>query len=189
VRIRKIASVFALLAATAGDGMAQGAVRVFPGTRVRVSLRATTTHLTRDRIIGSLVSVQSDTLVVSEHAGRADLVLPTEAIASLEVSRGRKSAAGKGAVIGLVSGAAGGVATGLIACGGGNCAESGLGDVTALLSAALGLGGGLTGAGIGALVGGRIHSDRWEKVPVRDLRVGLGPSGSGASLRVSLAFH
>ncbi len=178
-----------LLAATAGDGLAQETGAVSPGARVRVSLRATTTYLTRDRIVGSLVSLRRDTVVVSEHAGRADLALPIESIRLFEVSRGRTSGAKKGALIGLVSGAAGGIAAGLIVCAGGNCNNSGTGDLTRLVSTVLGVGGGLAGAGIGSLVGGRIHSDRWERVPIKDLRVGVAPSGLGVRLCVSMAFR
>lgn len=186
--IAKIVLVSALLMATAGNGLAQEASTVAPGARVRVSLRRDTqTYLTRERIIGSLVSVQRDTIVVSERAGRPDLALPIEWARSLEVSRGRKSSAGKGALIGLLSGAAAGVTTALVVCADGEC-ESGGVHLKGFVSTVFGLGGGLFGAGVGALVGGRFHGDRWEKVSIKDLRVGMNPSG-GAGLRVSIAFR
>ena len=46
------------------------------------------------------------------------------------------------------------------------------------------------GAGIGAIIGGVIHTERWEKVSVHDLRVGIGPVGREClGLRVAIAFH
>ena len=181
--------VCALLLMTTGEGMAA----VPLGARVRVSLRPAqpgeATYFLRQRIIGSLVNLERDKVIISEKQGSPGLSIPIESVMSFEVSRGRKSGAGKGAVIGLLSGAAGGVGAALVVCGGGDCVESST-DYTVFVAGVLGLGGALFGTGVGALVGGRIHSDRWEGVPLEDLRVGLGSSGGRVTcIRLSAAFR
>jgi hypothetical protein len=43
---------------------------------------------------------------------------------------------------------------------------------------------------MGAIIGGAIRTERWERVSIRDLRVGIGPTGGkGIGLRVALALH
>jgi hypothetical protein len=165
------------------------AMKVPPGPRVRVSLLSGPEHLTRERIIGTFVRVHDDTLVVSERRGRPERSILISSIQSFEASRGRKSSAGKGARIGLLSGAAAGVATSLIICSDGEC-DGGEGpDLTAAVAIVLGLGGGLFGTGMGALIGGRFHHDLWEKVPVRGLRMGLDPTGGpDRRFRLSMTF-
>ncbi len=184
--------VYALLLMITGEALAQGETTPVPiGARVRVSLRtplAPQSHLLRERIIGSLMNLEGDRVIVSEKGGPG-LSIPIESVRAFEVSRGRKSGAGRGAVIGLLSGAAGGIGAGLIVCGNGEC-EYSSSDYTPLVAGVLGIGGALFGAGVGALVGGRIHSDRWESIPLEDLRVGLGTSGGRVTcVRLSAAFR
>jgi len=78
-------------------------------------------------------------------------------------SRGRRSYAGRGALIGLAAGAAAGIASGSIVCATDNCSSSG-GDWKGLVVGVLGIGGGLVGAGVGALVGAGLSGERWEAV-------------------------
>jgi hypothetical protein len=178
-----------LVAITASSGYARDVGEALhAGARVRLSLKPTPDHLTRERIMGLLMSVDEDSVVVNVGPGQPSRGVAIDALQSFEVGRGRKSSAGKGAGIGLLSGAAGGVAAGLIVCGGGNCNDSGLGDATGLVAGVLGVGGGLFGLGMGALIGGRFHTDRWERVSIGDLRMGMEPSGDGVSLRLSLAL-
>jgi hypothetical protein len=165
------------------------AMKVSPGPRVRVSLLSGPEHLTRERIIGTFVRVNDDTLVVRERRGRPERSILIASIQSFEASRGRKSRAGKGALIGLVSGAAAGVATSLIVCSDGECDPGEGPELKGVVSVVMGLAGGLFGTGMGALIGGRFHHDLWEKVPVHDIRMGLDPLGeTGPQFRLSMNF-
>ena len=48
---------------------------------------------------------------------------------------------------------------------------------------------GIVGAGVGAIIGGIIRTDRWEKVPVDRIRLGFAPQrDGGAVISASLAF-
>jgi hypothetical protein len=145
--------------------------------------------LLRERIIGTLESATDNKLIVREGKEGPRREVPLASLNLLEVSRGRHSSSGKGALIGMFAGAAGGVAAGYVVCNHGNC-DSSTGDLTGIWASALGLGGGLFGAGIGAIIGGVIHTERWEKVSIHDLRVGIGPVGRQClGLRVALALH
>ena len=147
-------------------------------------------HMLRERIIGTLVNIQDGTLIVGEGKDGPRREVPLASVNRLEVSRGRHSSSGKGALVGMFAGAAGGVAAGLVVCNHGNCVNSGTGDLTGVWATALGLGGGLAGAGIGAIIGGAIRTEQWERVSIRDLRVGIGPvGGQGFGLRVALPLH
>ena len=170
------------------------------GIRVRMSVSspapdsvghgsAAGSTLLRERIIGTLESATNNKLIVREGKDGPRREVPLASLNLLEVSRGRHSSSGKGALIGMFAGASGGVAAGFVVCNHGNC-DSSMGDLTGIFAGALGLGGGLFGAGIGAIIGGAISTERWERVSVRDLRVGIGPVGGHVlGLRVGLALH
>jgi hypothetical protein len=155
------------------------------GSRVRVSVLrdsiATTPERAEPRFVGKLARVDGDTLVVHPDGITAPLTISIDRVRLLEVSRGRRSRAGNGAAIGFGVGVAAGVATALIVCAGGNCAVDG-GDITGIVAAAFGLGGGVAGLGIGALAGGQTHTEIWERVPLRETGMERGPSGGGAPL-------
>jgi hypothetical protein len=202
-RLRRAVAVGALLlVAVAPLASAGDAPRFVPyGTKVRVTLcspapipvsrgaAAPRTRLVRERIVGTLVRVERETLVVNDRKERLDFAIPIASVGTLDVSHGRRTRAGKGALIGLGTGAAAGVATALIVCADGECSGSGIGDVTGWVAGAFGIGGALAGLGVGALVGGRIHPERWERVPLGDLRLGLAPTrGRGACLSLSFAL-
>jgi len=178
-----------LVAITASSGYARDVGEALhAGARVRLFLKPTPEHMTRERIMGLLMRVDEDSVVVNVGPGLPGRTVAIDALQSFAVAHGRKSSAGKGALIGLASGVAGGVVAGKIVCSGGDCENSGLGDTTPIVASVLGVGGGLFGLGMGALIGGRFHTDRWERVSIRDLRMGMEPNGNGLRLRFSLAL-
>ncbi|MFW6083680.1 MAG: hypothetical protein ACODAA_00515 [Gemmatimonadota bacterium] len=93
---------------------------------------------------GILRSLDSDTLAL-EMKGEPLPPIPLSPTARLEIQRGTKSNAGKGAGIGALVGGAG-----LAVAGGASCDGSGWFDPG---PGACALAGGLTGAGTGALIG------------------------------------
>jgi hypothetical protein len=144
----------ALLASPSADLLAQAAPPPI-GARVRV----TAPPLSRDPIVGRLVRVEHDTLWIDTGSGRPVTAIPGAASLRLEQSRGRRSYALVGGLIGA------GVGAGLTLlfldgfCGGDNLCD-GDEEVRAALVF------GVPAAAAGTLVGALIHRERWEVVPV-----------------------
>ncbi len=139
-----------------------------PGARVRLMPRPTAGHFEHGYIRGLLVGVDNDTVTVSDRAGKPRPIA-LNSLLSFEVANGRKSAAGKGVWIGI------------------DC--SGETDYSGFVTALFGVGGGLFGAGAGALIGGRFHTERWDSVPLDDLGLNLEPNGDGMRARLSCTFR
>jgi len=108
------------------------------------------------------------------------------ALRRLEVSRGRRSHSLAGAGVGFLVGV--GAAFAVLYSGGSTslCNQSANQDAMSS-GECIGLTalGGLAGAGLGAVIGSRLRSERWQDVPIERLRLGLGPQVSG---RFGLAF-
>jgi hypothetical protein len=121
-----------------------------PGNRVRV-------HLSQPRrtVIGTVARVSQDTLVILPQDARTELVLPAANVRKLELSLGRRSHTGKGALLGFIAGGVG-VSIALAALCAGEC----IGGGVIIVPAGGAVGGAILGAGIGAL----IRSDRWREV-------------------------
>jgi len=133
-----------------------------PGARVRV----TAPNAGIKGYIGTLLALPTDTLVVDS------LRLAVAGITRLDFSRGSRSKAGRGALIGggvgIVTGAiAGFLSRGLCYGAQGGCPAA----TTAVGAGSLGL----VGAGIGTLIGGSSESERWEEVPLAQLPVSIVP--------------
>ena len=89
---------------------AQGSVKIvddtdwavaLPGERVRIKAPSVSKH----RLIGTAVTVDADTLMLrSDKPAATPLAISLASVTKLEVSQGRKSNTGKGAVIGLLVG-------------------------------------------------------------------------------------
>ncbi|MDH3497541.1 MAG: hypothetical protein OER21_12335 [Gemmatimonadota bacterium] len=150
------------------------------GVRIRVTTATPDTTArargpTRTRFVGTLADLRADAVVldVDPHDRR---VVPFGTLRELEVSRGRQSRTGRGALIGLAAGAAAGVTTVLALCAGGECESSG-GNFTGFGALVVGAAGALAGTGIGALVGALIRTERWEGVSLDGVRLYGGPAG------------
>jgi hypothetical protein len=148
------------------------------GSRIRISLRPPAS----DRLVGTLLESPADSLRVETTSGNV-LSLSRTAISRLEVSRGRHSQAGLGALIGLAPGLAGGLVAGTIAHRETqfiNITTGGVVLITAM--------GGAVGAGLGALIGAAFTGDRWEVLPLASSK----PAGHVRSrhdpLTISLAI-
>jgi len=132
-------------------------------------------------IVGRLRRADQSALAVTRDDGSV-VDVPRSAIQELEVARGRRSHAKKGAVIGAAAGV--GFVLAVYA------AESGCGSdprcdiYPAVLGAVLAATGALVGAGIGAMV----RTDKWVKVDPGRVRVGVAPTGRGVVFRVSVVF-
>jgi hypothetical protein len=126
-----------------------------PGHRVRVHL-----FQPRNKVVGYVVRLTADTLVInSGENARHETSLSTANIRRLELSRGLRSRKGRGALVGLLLGAAAGSA--VLAY---FCSDSCIGAWPLL---GLIPGGVLVGAGIGAGVGSLTRTERWQAVSWR----------------------
>jgi hypothetical protein len=174
----------AVLAAAAVAG-ANAAPSGWPmtGEKVRVTTRAG-----RSPEKGVVVQTDAESLTVSLGSGRSPVQIPIASIERLEVARGRRTTARDGALVGGFAGAVlGGLAVGglmhALCENGSDC--SGETAQGALVGAGLF---GTAGAGAGALIGLAIKTDRWERLPVNRVRVGILPAPAGASAQISLAW-
>ncbi len=143
---------------------------VEPGQRLRVTARDSIGQPS-GRLVGTLVTVTAEHIVVERRGDQ--LTMPRELVTRLEVSRGQRSKRGTGAVIGFLLGAGVGAVVGVASCqadGQGDCRR----DAALIGVAAVGA----LGAGIGAIVGAG-KTDRWEEVPLDQLRVSFAPQRDG----------
>jgi hypothetical protein len=109
------------------------------------------------------------------------VAVPFADLTELEVRRGKKSRLGTGALIGGGVGAALGIAL-AASCSGHEVLCEGGTEYAIYVPAAAAL-----GAGLGALVGSLIKVDRWEAVPVEELRIGPSSADShGMEVLVAL---
>lgn len=150
---------------------AQDSIVVRPGDRVRLSTDA-------GRFVGRLGNRANDSVTIVDAHRNTVVVVAVGTVRTLELSRGERRRTGRGAWIGLLSGTAAGVLTGLVVCGINDCSSSGA-EVDAILAVALGAAGAVAGTGVGALVGSQIRSERWEEAPIAGLRIGLMRQRSG----------
>ncbi len=136
-------------------GAQPACAQVATGARIRV----TTTRHSR---VGTLVSIDGDSLRYTTSRTTEVTALPLASVVRLERSFGKRSAAGRGAMIGGLAGAGFGLFLGIAAStdnsGWWEVGPEEIGAVTAIVGAA--------GAGIGALIGAASKRDRWEQVPL-----------------------
>ena len=174
----KLSVIAVLLGFALPNGItAQERSPVVEGARVRVSA----TEFGGKWCTGTLVEWSTDTLTVNcwrtVERSWEEAQFPLSSISSLEVSRGRKSNVGKGALIGGLLGAGAGLASGIIVA---NVFEEEEASIILLSMVSYGF----VGAGVGALIGLASKSDRWEEVPLDRLKVSIvGTKGT-----VVLAF-
>ena len=150
---------------------AQEPLPLEPGVRVRVT--ALDCGLS-GRATG-FRALRADTLVLETTE------CPLDSVTRLEVSRGQKSHAMLGAVIGASAGVFGAVAY----CKGGNCGLRILSGPENDLTSVLVITFGVVGIIVGAKVGNAIKTDLWEEVPLERLQVSLVPQRDG---RFALGF-
>jgi len=143
-----------------------------PGIRVRI----TAPHLSSRPLIGTLTALEGDALSLSLEGRPEPITVPRTAVTKWEVSQGRQSHAGRGALWGLLAGAAAGVALA--------AADDADGGWYAVAGAFCGG----AGAGVGALVGSLHKTERWEEVEKKSLRIGVVPLRDGVGFSVEWSF-
>jgi len=158
-RITSLAVV--LLVTMSVELFAQQGSPVTPGVRVRVSRLGNV-----PRVVCTVLALKADTLVLDAEDRVETLEVPLALVEKVEISRGKKSNTAGGAIAGGLFGAVLGAACasgpGGYGCGGSDAEYVALATIAA-------------GTGIGALIGAAIKTDRWEQVPLDDIRVGLSP--------------
>ena len=130
---------------------AQAQTVVTPGARVWVRTVDEFGRLSRG-IKGTVTQVEGDTLYIDRSAGSGAVAVYLQAKTQVWLSNGRRSSAGRGALIGFGIGAVGGALLGAAtACQGSNCW---FGPEVEMAAGALvfGVGGLISGAVIGAVV-------------------------------------
>ncbi len=180
--------LLALLLATPADLIAQqepvatedDPVQVRAGDRVRV----TAPGLFLGRLVGRVVTLTADSCVLKIE-GRADTTaIALASLTKLEVRRGQRSHWLEGAAIGVVAGMVVGY-TFSYPLGAACTAEV----YDRCIATGGSLIGGVLGFLIGADLGRKYKGDRWQRVPLDRLRVGLGPApGGGLAAAISITF-
>ena len=153
---------------------AQGPLAVTPGQRVRLTFDGG-----RHRVAGVVVSQDSDAIAVRPYPDDAGLVIAQSRLTAVEVSTGRHSNAGTGALIGLVGGGLLGAAAGA------SCEDEWLCPGPAAGAASVGL----LGAALGGLIGAFSHSETWQPVDQRRVRVSVVAPARGGGLGVGVAVR
>lgn len=170
--MRCIVLLLALLLIHPRDVASQLPTWVRPGARLRVTTAATSPSL-----IGVFVGSSRDSLaIITDHSVDTTRV-GLNAARRIEVSRERRTRAGLGARIGLLTGA--GAVLLVIAGSGDDVPPSAAG--TLLLCGAFG---GL-GAGVGGLIGSGVATDVWEPVAPESARLHITPGRRGVSIGLS----
>ncbi len=151
-----------------------------PGERVRLRLLGS-----GKKVTGTIESAAPDAIAVRpRNTTQPPLKLTLSQIDELEVARGRRSRWPEGAIIGFVPGALLlGAAGYALSCDDYNASCN---TETALV---VGLVGGAATAGLGALVGLAIKTDRWVKVPVRKPHVALTIAPVRAGFRAAVTVR
>ncbi len=194
--MRGVAAVFTVsLVVPFSTLSAQRPPPVAVGERVRIAHSCTTrpvasgTRTDCRQDAGTLTAVTIDSVVLRHENGATLLSLPLTSVASLDISRGKRSQFGRGALIGLGVGVAGGGILGLV---GGLASDHCIDDPNpcpgafAAWGAILGI---LPGLVVGGVAGAITKADRWEEIPLDRLRVSLGPQRDGRfGLGLSVRF-
>jgi hypothetical protein len=176
--------IISLIVAPLATIASQQSPPVKAGDRVRI----TAPSVSGSPFVGAFVAIEADSLVVHDSVDTWRLSLAS--VEQVDLSRGRQSHTLLGAGIGFLVG--GGVAVALLYTGGSTslCDQSANQD--AMNSGeCIGLSalGGVAGAGLGAIIGGFIRTERWQGIPLKRLRVSLRPqAGSRLGLALAVVF-
>ena len=136
-----------------------------PGMRIRVTARVPESQ----RWIGEFIANDRDTITLRQTETNGGLVtVPTLHVERFEISNGRHGNALLGAGIGFAMGAVFGAAIGYATS---EEAYFDAGTNTAVGAVSFGVIGGVIGLVTGALT----HSERWQALPLEDLRSGARP--------------
>src|SRR5688572_2657365 len=151
-----LVAALVFLGGGATDAAAGPDVPLAAGTRVRVTLLERTPAEPAGGLhVGRLLAMDTDSLVFEpQGAAGTRWILHRPAIATLEVSQGRRSRAGRGALLGLIGGAVGGTLLGLRTL----ATER---EAQGFEPVVFGIAGAFGGLGLGALIGSSMHTEGW----------------------------
>ena len=165
------------------------------GERVRISKRPKSARF-GDPIVGSVAELRNDTLALRTEKPRGTLLVSLTSLKKLEVYQGTRSNTGRGAGIGFLMGALVGASVGFAMGDDPPCVPQGLFGCMMDFrfrkeekAAGLGIAGALGGALIGTIVGAATRTDRWEEIPLDELRIQpspVAPDGVGLSASLRL---
>jgi hypothetical protein len=155
---RLAAAVVLLLGVPWSTARAQGPETPTAGARIRATIKRDGTEWT-----GELLTLGGDTLRLRPQHRDYAVAIPVSSVARLDVSRGTRPAARKGALIGGLSGMALGMFVEAMAQRQSSRHDSLVfGDGAAMvLMGVIGFGAGTV---VGLIVGSNTHVDRWERV-------------------------
>jgi hypothetical protein len=157
------------------------AAQLLTGQRVRVEVSGA------ERVTGTVTALSPEAITLDiDGTGRT---FPRSSLTDVEVSTGIGSHWKTGAAVGAVVGAVG---TFVVLDRGGstNPCDSDANQDAMGMGACVGIAalGGLGGALIGGFVGSLAHSERWETVPLDEVRLGLLAPSGGRSLGLTVAL-
>jgi hypothetical protein len=128
------------------------------GLRVRI----TTDGGSHKRMVGTLLSADSDSLRLTSSNDQRVLTVPTRSVVRLERSRGQRPSTGRGARIGALVGGGTGLLLGIAASSESDSWVQIGAEEVAVVTVVFGL----AGAGVGALIGSVSHHEQWDSVPI-----------------------
>lgn len=172
MRVHALLVGLAVLGSPAGL-RAEEPVTVAVGSRVRVTSQETGAR----PLVGQVVALEQGGVVVADEAGRGPRRVSLAPSTMLEVSRGKKSQAASGAMIGAAAGALPGL---LMTFGDYNTDERS--------PAAVSLVGAAAGAAIGSLIGLAFRSEGWQRAELPVVTADIAPVARGASVSLTLAW-
>ena len=171
VKTRCLALIVAMLCGTSAFPVESRTLAV--GSRVRV----TTPLAGTGPLIGTVVGIEPDAVSVRGGSSGSALRIPVTPATTLEVSGGKRSRAGRGAMLG----AAVGVMPGLLMTFGDYNTDDGSPGAVAALGAA-------AGAAVGAAVGWALRSEQWLPAEMPSVAAGIAPLRGGATFSLRVAW-
>ncbi len=135
---------------------------------------------------GTVVVMTNDSIVLAAGAQGAHRAIRRDLMTQLDVPQGRSSHPWRGAVVGAVT--LGSLTYASVVA---ICDPRGSPPVCSITDAGLvgvSLAGAAVGGGLGAIVGLAFKTDRWEEVPLDQLRVSFAPKRDGFAFGLSLRF-
>src|SRR5262245_6347472 len=143
------------------------------GSRIRVTSIAPEIR----SVVGRVVILEPDVVVVRDDDAGAESRVPVTPSTTFEVSAGRKSHAGRGAVLGTAVGAL----PGLLMTFGDYNTDKGNPTATSIVGAA-------TGAAIGSLIGWAVRSEDWRPGNTPSVTAAVAPVPRGASIAIRASW-
>ena len=134
---------------------------------------------------GTVVEMRADTLLFTPDHQSTPALVPVASVTSLEVSRGMHSHAWTGVRIGFLTGAFAGGVVGYTQTHEAHASDGDFGPVVGAAAAVLT---GCVGAGVGALIGSKQHTERWERQRL-PIHIGLLPSTGAIGLSVAFTIR